>query len=315
MVRGFATLWMIFVQLFDMFFRYSFHYGVFHETIGKYVNWFPIFMVVAGFSLRLMFERYVVRKFYWKVLERTIYFAWIGLFLTIWCEFGISYIEVFDREIVGAIGINLLLLSLLFPINMITTDRRYQAACFGCGCFSMIVANQVFALDGWFNVFWLQSFMMFGVLLATLRHRNFFWLFAGFISVLVGLSQIHSVDYGNRNVEFWFLNVGVISLILFAASKVRVDVLERTLGYFGRHSLFFYFFHYAIFRRLLLSLGLLKSFELIESIALTIISVTILLMFQQCYSLVRKRLDLGFVLKRMRARIYKKKIKKGVVAI
>lgn len=301
MVRGFAVLWMIFVQLFDMFFRYSFHYGVFYETIGKYVNWFPIFMVVAGFSLRLMFERYVVRKFYWKVLKRTIYFACIGLFLTIWCEFEISYIQVLDREIVGAIGMNLLLLSLLFPINMITTNRYYQAACFGCGCFSMIVANQVFALDSWFNVLWLQSFMMFGVLLATLRHHNFFWLFAGLTSAIVGLSQIHSVNYGNRNVEFWFLNVGVIALILFAASKVRVNALERILSYSGRHALFFYFFHYAIFRRVLLSSGLLKSFGLVEAVALTIISVIILVMLQKCYRLLRQRLDYGFVVKPMSA--------------
>jgi len=301
MVRGFAVLWMILVQLFDMFFRYPFHYGVFHQTIGKYVNWFPIFMVVAGFSLRLMFERYVIRKFYWKVLKRTIYFAGIGLFLTIWCEFDISYIQVLDREIVGAIGVNLLLLSLLFLVNMITTDRNYQAVCFGCGCFIMIVANQVFALDGWFNVFWLQSFMMFGVLLAILRRHNFFWLFAGFASVIVGLSQIHNVDYGNRNVEFWFLNVGVIALILFVASRVRVDALERILNYSGRHALFLYFFHYAIFRRVLLSSGLLESFELMESIALTIISVIILVMLQKCYRLIRHRLDYSLVVKRMLA--------------
>jgi len=292
---------MILVQLFDMFFRYPFHYGAFHQTIGKYINWFPIFMVVAGFSLKLMYERYVVRKFYGKVLKRTIYFVGIGLFLTIWCEFDISYIQVLDREIVGAIGINLLLLSPLFLVNMITTNRYYQAACFGCGCLSMIVANQVFALDGWFNVLWLQSFMMFGVLLASLRHHNFFGLFAGFTSVIVGLFQIHSVDYGTRNVEFWFLNVGVIALILFVASRVRVDVLQRILSYSGRHALFFYFFHYAIFWRVLLSSGLLKSFELMESIVLTSISVIILVMLQKSYRLIRHRLDYGLVVKRVLA--------------
>jgi hypothetical protein len=291
-VRGFAVLWMISVQLFDMFFRHPFLYneGIYHEAISKYINWFSIFMVIAGFSLRLMFEKYDTRKFYWKVLKRTIYFACIGLFLTAWCEFKIAYIQVFDREIIGAIGINLLLLSLWFPVNWITSNRYFHTVWFGCGCSIMIVANQIFALDGWFNVFWLQSFMMFGVLLATLRQHKFSWIFGGVTLLSVGLSQIHIADYSNRNIEFWFLNTGVITLLVLLTSKIRTDdVLVRTLNYFGTHSLFFYFFHFSIFGRLLLSSGLINRFELTESIILTLTSVTTLVMFQKGYSLIREK--------------------------
>ena len=147
-VRGFAVLWMLFFQLLDMF---CFEYDLYGQEWLRYVNWLPVFMVVVGFSLRLAFKKYGVKRFYVRVFKRGVWFVLLG-------------------------------------------------------------------------------FMCFGVFLAYVLDNR--------------------------------LGVGVYG-----------GFMGRVLRYFGVHALFLYFCHFAVVRRLLLSLGLFKGFGFSSGLVLTVVSI------------------------------------------
>gem|GEM_PF-6535673 len=279
-VRGIAVLLMIGFQLFDMFSKDFGLYDTHYHAI-RYVNWFPMFMIIAGFSLELMFDKYNVRTFYLKVLRRFLLFTLISWFMIFWCQFKVNPL-LFDGEIVGAIGLNLALLSLFFSVIALQRNKFFRIAWFGSWCVIMVVLNGVLQIQlGFFNVFWLQSFMMFGVLLAALRNHNTLWLLSSLVLLILGLLNIGTVDLWNQNIEFLFLNWGLTGLVLSALRTMKINLLGRVLSYFGRHALFFYVLHYVFVYKILLLTKSVKAFGILDSIMLTLFSVLVLIVLHK----------------------------------
>ena len=288
MVRGIAVLWMIVFQLFDMF---SKDFGLYdaHYYMIKYVNWFPMFMVIAGFSLELMFDNHDAKTFYSKVLKRFLLFTLVSWFMIFWCQFKVNPL-LFDGEIVGAIGLNLAFLSLFFLVEIIQRSKFLRVVWFGSWCVIMVALNEVIQIQpGFFGIFWLQSFMMFGVLLATLRNRNTLWLLSSSILLILGLFNIGTVDLWNRNIEFLFMNWGFTGLVLSILRTRKINLLCRALSYFGKHALFFYVLHYVFVYKILLLTNLVKTFGILDSILLTLVSVLVLIVFQKSKTFIESR--------------------------
>jgi uncharacterized membrane protein len=286
MVRGIAVLLMIVFQLFDMF---SKDFGLYntHYHMIKYVNWFPMFIIIAGFSLELMFDKYNVKTFYLKVLSRFLLFTLVSWFMIYWCQFKVDPL-LFDGEIVGAIGLNLAFLSLFFLVEALQRNKVLRVAWFGSWCVIMVVLNGVLQIQpGFFGVFWLQSFMMFGVLLATSRNHSTLWLLSSLVLLILGLLNIGTVDLWNRNIEFLFLNFGFTGLVLSILRMTKINPLGRVLSYFGRHALFFYVFHYVLVYKILLLTNSGKTFGIFDSILLTLASVLVLVVLHKLKTLIK----------------------------
>ena len=239
-IRGFAVLWMIFFQLLDMFSDYNL-YG---QHWFYVVNWVPIFFVVAGFSSNLMFMKYGVKRFYVKVLRRFTFFASIGFFLVYWCEFKAKSLLVFDADVVGSIGLNLLLLSILFLFTVKTSNIKHNVLWFGFWSLFMFVLNWLFPLDVIFSPFYMLFLMCIGIYLAFLKEK-------------IPFQYIKKIPF------------------------------RKVLAYFGKHPLFFYFFHFAIFQKLLLVLNRFQTFSVAEGVFLTVSSVLILVILEKSRSLLR----------------------------
>ena len=285
MVRGIAVLLMIVFQLFDMFSKDFGLYNTHYHTI-KYVNWFPMFIIIAGFSLELMFDKYDVKTFYLKVLRRFLLFTLVSWFMIFWCQFKVNPL-LFDGEIVGAIGLNLAFLSLFFLVEALQRNKVLRIAWFGSWCVIMVVLNGVLQIQpGFFGVFWLQSLMMFGVLLATLRNHSTLWLFSSLVLLILGLLNIGTVDLWSRNIEFLFLNLGFTGLVLSILRATKINLLGRVLSYFGRHALFFYVLHYVFVYKILLLTNSGKTFGILDSILLTLASVLALIVFHKSKTLI-----------------------------
>jgi len=242
-IRGFALLWMLFFQLLDMFSTYNL-YG---QHWFYVVNWVPIFFIVAGFSSNLMFQKYGTKRFYIKVLRRFMFFSCIGFFLTSWCGFTANSLFIFDRDVVGAIGLNLLLSSLLFLFSSKISNIFHNVLWFGfCGSI-MFILNWLFPLDVIFSPFVMLMYMCFGVALAFLRETK----------------------------------------ILRIAHYIEKIPFSKVLRYFGEHSLFFYFFHFAIFQKLLLVMNRFQTFSVAEGAFLTVSSILTLVILEKFRSLLR----------------------------
>lgn len=281
MTRGFAVLWMIFCQLADMF---SSGFDLYNMHWFQIANWFPFFMVIAGFSVHLAFQKYGFKQFYTKILKRLLLFMAIGIFLTYWCEFSTSSLFIFDNEIIFAIGINSALLSVLFLFSSKIQNKLYNSLWFGLWTIALVVVNELFKPEGCFNPVWILSFMTFGVLLSYMlnpRHLRPFQLASLSIYAVPGCLLIF-LSYYQRNTAFWIFNniLIVITILVFTVLQEKT-LIQKILSYFGRHSLFFYFFHFAIFQRLLLSASLFKTFTFSESILLTVSAIMFLIGIEQ----------------------------------
>jgi len=225
--RGLAVGWMVFTQLWDMYCR-EFCYAT--AVIGNALRWMSggrsgsfsvfdmswlgLFFVVAGFTLKLGWDRYDAATFVWKTFMRSIRFVAVGVLLLFWLGFAL---EPFS-EVVSSIGINLLL---LIPFLSAFQFRRgwVQVFAFTLSSLAMAVWNAAFRLPWLFDPFMCLGFMLFGVALAN----------------------------------------------------------------FGRHALFFYFFHFAIFDKLLHVSNLRQIFPAPLSLILATISLGILVLLEKSY--------------------------------
>lgn len=277
MVRGLGLLYMLVFQILEMYSQDVDLSGNFYWLLGRnYFSWFSVFMVIAGFSIVLMFEKYQDKQFFTKAFWRLIRFIIIGYFLVFWCQFQVA--TVFD-EVVSAIGLNLMILSPFLFLSKYM-DQKARPIYFATCCVLFAVLNHTFHLEGAFNIFWCLSFMFVGVLLAQLSSQ-ISWLLIGF--VFIALSFVgETPNMHLRNIQYWFSSCGVICFILLATMFLQeVDVVRKFLSYFGKHTLFFYFFHFAIFRFALLITGWWKSWNLYEGLALTLASILVLVCLQK----------------------------------
>ena len=279
MTRGFAVLWMISIQLLDMFTDEFNLYVEHYDFVLKYTNWLPIFLIVSGFSLNLMLDRYGRKAFLKKNIIRGLKFIAIGILLALWCGWNLP--TPFD-EVVSSIGMSVLIFSILLYLIGFSTRRHYLASLFAS--MSCLVAfNTVFYVEGAFNPFWCLSFMIFGFILGRLRSRVY-----GFFSLSSCLMNFHVVDYFGRTLGFWVLNVALVSpffaLMVFLE---KFGTVSGFLGYFGRHSLFFYVFHFAIFQKLLVVTNSYNMFPFSVSVFFVALSILALVSIERLWYYLR----------------------------
>lgn len=279
--RGLAVGWMVFTQLWDMYCR-EFCYAT--AVIGNALRWMSggrsgsfsvfdlswlgLFLVVAGFTLKLGWDRYDAATFVRKTFMRSIRFVAVGVLLLLWLGFAL---EPFS-EVVSSIGINLLL---LVPFLFVFQFQRglVQVFAFTLSSLAMAVWNAAFRLPWLFDPFMCLSFMLFGVALATVaRGKNRSPLF---ILLVIGLIVFRDV--------FWLLNALISALIFAVARFMESTQASRVLAYFGRHAFFFYFFHFAIFDKLLHVSDLRQTFPAPLSLILATASLGILVLLEKSY--------------------------------
>ncbi|UCG44864.1 MAG: DUF1624 domain-containing protein [Candidatus Bathyarchaeota archaeon] len=275
MIRGIAVLLMIVFQLLDMFSRdfglYDTHYHFF-----RYVNWVPLFLIIAGFSLKLMFDNYDSKTFYSKILRRLLLFTSISWFIILWCQLDVNLLT-FDGEIIGAIGLSLAFLSLFFLVETYQSSELFKVAWYGSWCFLAGFLNLFLQIQhGFFSFFWLQSFMTAGVLLATLRNHRNISLLSSLVLLSLGLINIRTVDIWSQNIELLLLNWGLTGIMLSVLGWMKANPLGRALSYFGRHTLFFYVLHYVLIYKVLNLTNSFKTFSIPEGIMLTLFSVLVI---------------------------------------
>jgi len=276
MVRGFACLWMIFTQLFDAFCGDYARWGGDYASI-KYVEWVPSFMVVAGFSIKLMFEKYETKPFLKKVLSRFIKFTFVGWFLIFSCQFNVNGLF---GEVVSAIGLNLLIAAIVL-IGLKKVANWNGGYTFMALSFILLFLNETLKWAESFNPLWCLSFMFFGVTLASTRNDNKkFWL-ATLVLGFTGLYFLPSVDFASRNIPFWCLNVSfVIFLLIIMLELQKVGLPQKFLAYFGRHSLFFYILHFGIVWKVLMIFNAFDSFNYYTSFVFTVLSMSLLVLLE-----------------------------------
>lgn len=275
MVRGLAVLWMIFVQLIDMYCFMGLYGGELYWMI-KYINWTSVFFIVVGFSVKLMLEKYGVSSFVRRNILRGLMFVIIGAFLIWWCEFNVS--SIFG-EAVASIGINLIFLTSF--VYIFYRSGKYDFIFFYVFAGVMLFLDLFLKLNEYLNPFWLLSFMFLGFSLASLRNKK------GELITLVSVGLAFPVVVANsdclsRNVSFWISSSFFTMLMLFLTKYLqKIDTIRQLFSYFGRHALFFYFFHYFIFKKLLLMTGLEASFPLMESAFLSLCSILLLIALEK----------------------------------
>jgi len=274
MIRGVAVLWMIFVQLLDMFCFMGLYGGELYWMI-KYVNWTSMFFIIAGFSVRLMLENYGVKDFVRKNVPRGLKFVVVGAFLIWWCEFNVS--SIFG-EVVASIGINLLFLT--FFVFTLYRSGKYDFIFFCALSGIMLLFDLLLKWNEFLNPFWVLSFMFLGVSLASLRNRKGDLITLAVFAVAFPF-VVTNADCLNRNIDFWILS-SFFTMLMLALTKYlqKVHTVRRLFSYFGRHALFYYFFHFFIFKKVLLLTMLEASFPLTMSILLSLCSVSLLIAFE-----------------------------------
>lgn len=278
-VRGISVLWMVVFQLLNMFSRDFGLYSNYYWFI-KYVNWFPFFMVLVGFSVKLMFDKYG-KAFLSKSFLRIVKLVGSGFFLVWFVEFQVG--GLFD-EAISSIGLNLVVLSVLL---FVFDGFKFKVYLFGFLSFLFLFLDRFSLLVGGFNPFWCLSFMFFGVVLAEIVekdvHKPVLLMIFFFFLTLSLVGGVENVNYGVRSVNFWFLNCGLFCLVMFLAWYFRSGGrLSKAFGYFGRHSLFFYVFHFLVFRKVLLVSNSFGVFGWVASVVLVVCSVGLLVGVEMC---------------------------------
>ena len=242
----------------------------------KYINWTSMFFIIVGFSVKLMLEKYGMSSFVRKGILRGLMFAVIGAFLIWWCEFNVS--SIFG-EVVASIGINLIFLT--FFTYIFYKTGKYNFIFFYVLAGVMLFLDLFFKPNEYLNPFWLLSFMFLGFSLASLRNKK------GGLITLVSFGLAFPVVVANsdcliRNVSFWISTSFLTMLMLFLMKYLqKINTVRQLFSYFGRHALFFYFFHYFIFKKLLLMTGSEASFPLMESIFLSLCSILLLIALEK----------------------------------
>jgi uncharacterized membrane protein len=148
-LRGTAVVWMVILQslhsfeLIDMF-------GSDYPWVLQWVNWFPLFMIIVGFSLALSFKR--SHGFLKRNVKRGSLLIAVGGLLCVFKGW-----RIFDEALSG-IGLAILL---LLPV-MALINKKHWLLWFLSGIICFLTSQLTFQL-GAFNPFWLLSFMTVGV--------------------------------------------------------------------------------------------------------------------------------------------------------
>jgi len=262
MLRGFAVLLMLFTQIWDMFSRDFNMYSSHYVFVLKYFNWLSIFLVVSGFSLMLMFERYPRKEFLKKNSLRCSWFVIAGFLLSFWCGFPLSPFS----EVVMSIGISAGLLGCIMFLFFNKKNSLFLV------CLLLVlffISNLTYSYKHPFNPVWLFNFMLFGMFLAITRKHMLIWCIIPFLSLIASVPQI---DYYSRTVDFLFFNLFVVTALFIVMKGLEnYDRFCKFLSFFGKNAFWLYILHFAVVQKGLVFFNTYKTFNLFESLVFTFI--------------------------------------------
>jgi len=119
-------------------------------SLSLWINWFPLFMILVGYSLRLSSKR--SQGFLKRNVKRAVFLIVVGGLLCVFQGW-----QIFDEALSG-IG-----LAFLFLLPLIVyIDKKHWGLWFLLGLLCFLASQLTFQL-GAFNPFWLLSFMTVGV--------------------------------------------------------------------------------------------------------------------------------------------------------
>ncbi|UCE43725.1 MAG: DUF1624 domain-containing protein [Candidatus Bathyarchaeota archaeon] len=294
MARGFAVIWMISLQLLQMFSK-DFRYGSVYWLVK--INWLPIFFIIVGFSLKLMLDKYGALTFAKRSMFRAVLLIGLGGFLVLWVSFEP---DIINNEVVSSIGINIIFLTVALLLFK-ALSQTAKVLCFLGLAFVMVLLQNYMQIPGHFNPVWCLSFMFFGVALALCRNSRRVQSLIGLIFLVIGSIFWDTINIYQRTWSFWIFNCGFVVVLLILMSMLERTVAAKFLSYMGRHSLFFYFFHFAIFRKILLLTDSLSTFDWIPSILFTLFSIISLILLEKIVSRTH-------VVPRLMGKIFKSKV-------
>jgi len=277
-MRGFAVLWMVCLQVLEFF---SMDFQMYAHTLFRildFVNWLPTFMFVSGLSVWLLVEKRLSSGWpRWRImlhgLKRYISYIFLSLVLCVWCFSLQVFLQL--NEILVAIGVYALITLCLLLIF------------FGREFFFVPLSFLVYGLSFWFRsllgfqiypFYLILPFFFLGAFSAKLIvHRDFRrsilfeFLLLAIIAALAFAGD--NFSYAEDSLGFVIFNVFLTILLFLIVSKFQKTRILNVLSFAGRNALFFYFFHYAVWYKLAVSLGISHSLDWNTSLIWTFLCV------------------------------------------
>jgi hypothetical protein len=283
-MRGFAVLWMVCLQILEFF---SMDFQMYAHSLFRlfdFVNWLPTFMFVSGLSVWLLVEKRLSFGWSkWRImfhgLKRYISYIFLSLALCLWCFSLQIFLEL--NEILIAIGVYALITLCLLLIF------------FGREWFLVPLSFLVYGLSSWFRsllgfqvypfylilpFFFLGSFSAKLIIKRDFRGSILFeFLLLAIIATLAFAGD--NFSYAEDSLGFVIFNVFLTVLLFLIVSKFQEIRILNIFSFAGRNALFFYVFHYAVWYKLAVSLGISHSLDWTISIIWTFFSVAAIFPF------------------------------------
>ena len=294
-VRGFAILWMvlfetldIFSSEFDLWNRYWYAFGF------DIINWVSLFMLVAGVGIKLSVDSQL-KKGKGKIgtfvrgLRRYLFYLGLSLFLCLW----VADIGLFLSlgEFPGAFSIYAII-TLVLVLIVENHTSVLLILTYGISFFLQeyvsyfLIGLKISPFFYGFTVWNILPFMITGVYVAHMidqsNKKSMLKLFAALLPVALVLLFLGDFpSYFNGTISYAVDDILII-VALFVSLLVllpRLPQASRFFGFFGRYSIVFYVAHVALWYKLLLILDKVKTFDLAQSILLTLASIAVSTIF------------------------------------
>jgi len=288
-VRGIAVLWMIWFQTWDFFSKDFKLYSEFWYQSFDFFNWLPIFAIVSGLCISISVSGkleggWPKLKVFVHGIRRYGFYILVSFFICLW-TLDLDIFLSFD-EILGAIGIyalitltlilvfhghKFLLMIAIYLMSFRLRELFYTGFLNG----ENLIVPQF--LRG-YTIWLMLPFFFSGVFIADMVLKKEIKNLILFAVSLLPLSFMLSYLGDQTSYEFGTLSFNInnviVVLVLFALTiHFEKHSFLGILGFFGKHALFFCSCHYILWYKLLLETGLIKSFDLLSSVVLTVFSI------------------------------------------
>jgi len=291
-LRGFSMFWMMVIQLLD-FVSNNYIMSVNWERASPFwlithdhVNWLPYFCVISGVSVWLMVTKRLEKgqsklHIFVRGWQRYGYYITLSMLLCLWCMRWDTFIWL--NEIIGAIGVYAfitLILTLIFYKHEWIFPILAVSLCF-IGYYHGHKFDPILKWNQ-YRFYWMLPMWFWGVFFAKyIAKKDKDKLLTGSIMlflffVLFELIEKSEIRYSQRDFTFIIFNSALVILSFAILSSIDLNPqswIYKHLDYFGRHSLFFYVFHLAVYFKLIRYTGLFQCFDPLPSIILMIMGI------------------------------------------